>query len=44
MNRVHGLVDRRRSRSTMDRSKGVAVGSLELTLGGRSGEWELTVS
>jgi hypothetical protein len=33
MNRVHGLVDRRHSRSTMDRSRGAAVGSRELALG-----------
>jgi hypothetical protein len=33
MNRVHGLVDQRRSRSTMKRSRGAAVGSPELVLG-----------
>jgi hypothetical protein len=33
MNRFHGLVDRWRSRSTMDWSRGAAVGSPELTLG-----------
>jgi hypothetical protein len=33
MNHVHGLVDRWHSRSTMDRSRGAAVGSLELALG-----------
>jgi hypothetical protein len=33
MNRVHGLMDQRRSRSTMDRSRGAAVGSPELALG-----------
>jgi hypothetical protein len=33
MNRVHGLMDRRRSRSTMDWSRGAAVASPELAVG-----------
>jgi hypothetical protein len=36
VNCVNGLVDRRCSRSTVDRSRGAAVGSLELMIGAAS--------